>query len=233
MQDEIGQGKQEGYALGDDRRQGGARNAHARPGDEDIIQEDVQHRGNGDEKRGQLGLTQTAEDGPQAVVAIDEDHAEAAGAVVAAGVRPHRRGRVEKLHHQVRQHQAHDAQRHGGKEGDGQQRADGAADVLLLPRAHLLAQQDLAAEAEGHADHHDEHLHEPADARCGQAARADIVAHDEHVHHIVEGLEDVAHDDGNGIGHKLPEQGPLGHVPDHGFFHGCSFGVRIGQSKGL
>ena len=79
--------------------------------------------------------------------------------------------------------------------------------------ANLLAQQNLCAKAEAHADAQ-EHIQQlTANANGGKSRRTNHLAHHHHVHHAVNGLECIGKGNGNGEDRKLSKHRALGHVP--------------------
>ena len=82
----------------------------------------------------------------------------------------------------------------------------------------MLGDEDLAAVGEAHADAGDQLDHLAANGDGREAGAAADLAHHDGVHHVVELLQNIGKDKGNGKGDELPGNVALGVVDDDGFF---------------
>ena len=183
------QGEEEADGLADDRGQGCAPGPHLHRAHEEDIQDHVDHRGDGDEHEGMLRIAHAAQDRADQVIAVDEHHAVDAGNAVLPGVFPDLVRRVEPGDDSLVGEQEDDHDDHGQAFQQGKKRTDHLAHQVRAPCADVAGDQDLAGVGKAHGHESDQHQHLAADSYGGQAFRADEVADDDHVHHVVDQLQ--------------------------------------------
>ena len=108
------------------------------------------------------------------------------------------------------------AQHNGREHGEGKQRADGLLHLLMLFRAHLLGQKNLAAGAEARTDKRQKIHQPPAGGNCRQSGRAHKVPHHGHIHQIIDRLQQVRQHKRKCEIQELPRHRALGQVIDKG-----------------
>ena len=94
---EISQCGQETDGLSDDGSQSGAKGFPAETDHKNQIQDQIQHGGDSNEHKGTFGVTQTAHDGADNVIAIDKYQAEHTGGGIGHGLIPGFGGRIQQI----------------------------------------------------------------------------------------------------------------------------------------
>ena len=92
---------------------------------------------------------------------------------------------VEEKHTEHGQHQS-------GAQNQGEHGADGAPDPFVIACADILGQQDLTGVGKAHGQKQRQMHHVAANGHGGKAGLSDELTDDDHVHHIVNGLQQVA-----------------------------------------
>ena len=105
----------------------------------------------------------------------------------------------------------------GQQETEGEQRADGVTQTLLVARADMLGDDDLSGRGEAHGDEEEESSDLAAVGGGGQTGGADELTDDDHISHVISLLEQVCKDKGERKGQELLQRIAAGQVPYHGF----------------
>ena len=184
------QRKQEAHRLPDHRCQRSALRAHLHRADKQDIQDHVQYGSDGDKHERMLGIPHAAQDRAHQVIPVDEHHAPDAGDAVLAGIFPDIFRGVQPPQDFLVGKQEDDHDNHGQAFQQGKQRADHVAHLVIPPGAHIPGNQDLSCVGKAHSHKGDQHQHFAADGNGGQAARADKVADHDHIHHVVDHLQE-------------------------------------------
>ena len=184
-------------ALRDDRRDGRAFRPHANRAEEDIVEHDVQHAGDGDEVHRTARVAEPAENRRNDVVCGNQRNAERA--VIEVVMRAND-GLLRRRHDgdEMRQQCDHNSrERDGDAEEQRDRVADGARDRHLVARTDRARNRDRRAHREADDDDR-HHVHDLAADRDGRdARRAPKLADDEEIGHAVERLEKIRNQIGN------------------------------------
>ena len=217
------QAQQAGDRLGNDGGPGHARHTHAEVRHEGDVQHDVQQAGDNQEKQRENAVTQAAQDAGEDVVQraaqdAQEDDLQVGDSAGGNGFRGLDHG-DERGGGQV----AH----HGHQQARGQGQGDGAAHHLVQGGAILRAEVLGGQDARAGGDAHEQHQQQVKDGACGthggQGGIADIPAHDNGVHRVVQLLGQVADKQRHGELDQPAHGAALGHVlyAEEGFDTGC------------
>ena len=93
--------------------------------------------------------------------------------------------------------QGHD---HRTEDQEGGHGADETGHFLLQSGAEILGNDDLGGTGEAHSDETEKGLHVAADGQAGQTGLAYHLTHHNHIHYIVEHLQQVGHKQREGEG---------------------------------
>ena len=230
------QGEEETGGLADDRRQGGAAGTQPHRADEQQVQDQVQHGGDGDEHERMLRVAHAAQDGGNEVVSVNEQGTVNAGDGILPGIFQDGIRRIQPGQDILigEQEDDHDDHGQGGKQRE--ERTHHFPDQVAPVFTDVAGDQDLSCVGETHGDKGDEHHHLAADGNGGKAFRTDHLANDDHVHHVVDHLEQAGEEQGHGkteqrsrnaAGRQVADQFfSLAHLP-------APQKVRTKQSPGL
>ena len=130
---------------------------------------------------------------------------------VGDGVGQHIRRRTHPPQQLGCQHHAHHRQDQAAGDAEGQTGVDGQLEIFPVPSAVVLGDQHARAQggALQEADNHKDQIGRGTDG--GQGLLADKVADDQGVGGVVELLEQIAQEDGDGEGHQPLPDGALQH----------------------
>ena len=164
-----------------------------------------------------LAVAHAPENGGNHVVAEDGDHAAEVCKRIVVGVFHGRLGDVHQLEGPVAEAEGEHRAAGGQDEAEGEQGADGVFQLVPVPGADVLGDDDLPGVGEAHADKEEEHGQLAAVGGGGQAGGAHILADDDHVRHIVDLLQQVGEDEGQSEGEQLLHGAAGGKILDDGF----------------
>ena len=187
---------EEAHTLADHRCQSRTEGPHAQPGHEHQIQHQIDHRGYGDENKGVLGIAHASENGADQVIAVDEHQTQHAGHAVLPGiVETFRRG-IHGVQECVQTEITYNGQSHGADKRHGEHGADGTANSVPVACTDVLGQDHLSGVGEAHHQKCEEMQHVAADGYCGKSLSAHKLPDDDHIHHVVDRLEQVGAEQG-------------------------------------
>ena len=185
---EVGDGKNEAGCLRDDRCQCGAEHFHAHSGHQHQIQNQVEHRRNGNEHEGTSAVAHAAQDGADDVVAVNEHQTYQTGDGIIHGVLIGFGRGVEDVQHPVADEEA----AHGNQQRDAQQEGkhgtDGMLHIVHAARAHIARHQHLTGRGEAHGHKGEQMQHIAADGNGAHTCAPNELADNDHVHNVVNRL---------------------------------------------
>ncbi len=200
------------HALGNDGGQGHAPDAHVEVQHEKKVQHRVQHRGDDKEQERPAAVTHRAEDAGAHVVDQQAHDAGEVDGEVGRGLRHHLRRRVHQPQQRGGQAHADAGEGHAHDQRDDDGGVDGPGHLFLHFGAVVLTDDHTGAAAEPH-EKADEHVDDGAHAaHGGEGLVGHEVAHHPGVHHIVELLEHVARQQGQGKQDQVPGDAARGHI---------------------
>ena len=215
LPDDVDQAEQGGDALRNDCRPRRAAAALLKAENEPVVETDVQKAGDDQEDDGGDAVAKGADNVGNQAVADQRERSREHDEHVVVG---HLVDFVRRVHHAQDERRAqaaddggHRAEDEGDDDGDGH----GMAHVVIVLRAEPLRRDDGQAGCQPE----EEAEHEKHDAACAADGRQGAVAKrppdDRRVRHVVELLEDVADQQGNGKPQKQFHRIACGHVFCH------------------
>ena len=220
--------------MGDDRGQGRAVYPHAESSDEEQVQHHVDHRGHDQVVQGVTAVAHGLEDARRRIVEDDEDNPVKIDAEIQNGIGQHAFGRAHPDEQAGGEQHARDGGDHAGHQAEGHRGVHGHLHARVVPRA-VVARDDHAGPREDTAEqpHHQENQVAGGTHRRQRVASQKI-AHHQGIHHVVELLEKVAPEQGQGKLYDVPPDGPLRHERC-AFLHACIAGPSVKQvfARGL
>ena len=192
------QGKEETDRLADDRREGGAEGAQPGRPDQQDIQNHVDDRGKSDEQEGMLRVAHAAQNGGNQVIAVDERDPEDTGDAVLPGIFPDVIGSIQPAQDSLIAEEKDDHDDESQAFEQREERADHLTHQVVPSAADITGDQDLPGIGKAHGHEGDQHQDFAADGDRGEASRADKLAYDDHVDHVVDHLEQTGKEQGQG-----------------------------------
>ena len=177
--------------MGSDRGPGRAGGAHGTRPYQQYIQQDVENRGGTHEKERRFGIAQALQNGADCVVAKDEYGSPADDLHIAAGVRIGLRRNIQRPEQRLIDGKAEHGNHNGGRQRQEKQHSDGVTLSLLVARPLVLGNQNAPAHGQADTEGIDDKAQHGGIADGGQADLAHNFPHHQHIHHIVEGLQQV------------------------------------------
>ncbi len=195
---QVDQRGQETDGLCNDGGQSGTEGLPAKADHKDQIQNDIQNGSNSDEQEGPLGVTQSTHNGADDVVAVNENQAEHAGSRVSHSLIPGFRGRVHNAQDLTAEDQADGRHADGTQDEEGGHGADKAGELVPQTGADVHGDDDLAGIGEAHGQEGQQSQYVAAHGDAGQAGGAHHLTHHDHVHQIVDSLQQVGQEQRDG-----------------------------------
>ena len=214
---EIDDRNDEGHRLGQDRGQGCTRGGHAEGSHKDQVQDHVQQGGDGDEEEGPGGISHAPQDGGNGIVPVDEEHARTADGAVGHGLREGLRRRIHQRGELPGKQNADGGDDQAQSQNEGEEIADDPGQRLPpVALADVLGDDDLPGLSEAHGDE-GQKVHEVcADGHGGQTGAAHELPDNDHVHDVVEELEEIRQNEGDGKTDQLAGYAADRQIVDHG-----------------
>ena len=136
-------------------------------------------------------VAHAAHHGADGVVAVDERQAGHADRGIGKRLRERLRRRVHDAEHAPPQHQRRSAQRQRQQAEKGEHRADEPPHVARPPRAQVLRDDHLPGVGKAHRHEREKVAHVAADGHGRKPDLAERPADDDHVHHVVDDLQQI------------------------------------------
>ena len=207
-----------GEALAEYGGDGSTHGPHAKAPHQNDIHHDIHHGGQRDEHEGMLGVAHAAEHGRDHVVAVDEDQTGNTHGGIGQSLVPGGGGGVHQGEDTPTEDQAHHAEHQGAGRQEGEHGAYKGAHLFPLSRADVLGDDDLSRVGKAHGQEGQKVGHVAAHRYGGQAHRAQDTAHDDHVGHVIDHLQQIGEKQGRGKPQKLFGDIALGKVGDKTLF---------------
>ena len=216
--DHKGQAGQTGHTLGDDGGQSGPGHAGMAVQDQEQVQGDVQHRGDGKEIHGCFAVPQGPDHRSQQIIeegggdAQEDDEDIPVGPIKDVLRGPHHGedGAAE----QAGEHCQHHGEQGGQPPGVGHT----AAHLAVISGSHALGHRNGEAVAHPHAEADDKEVDGAGGADRGQGGGAQQLPHDHGVHHVIKLLEQHSEQGGQGETPNEPHRAACGEISGHGSF---------------
>jgi hypothetical protein len=178
--------------------QGGAADAEPQRADEQHHERDVEHAREGEEPQRRPGVADRPDDRGEEVEEHQRAGAEEAHLREGGGLRHQRRRGLQQRERRAGQQGRPGGEQHAGRAGEDRAGGDRAAHGGGVARAERLRGRD--GEARGHAPGEPEQQEQQAagGADRGERVDAEVAADDDGVGELVELLDDVAHQQGDG-----------------------------------
>ena len=177
--------------MGSDRGPGRAGGAHGTRPYQQYIQQDVENRGNSYEKERRFRIAQALQNGADRVVAKDKYGPPADDLHIVAGIRISLGRNIQRLEQRLIDGKNEHGNHNRGRQRQEKQHSDGVMLSLLVARSLVLGHQNAPAHGQADTEGIDDKAQHRGVADGGQADLAHNFPYHQHIHHIVEGLQQV------------------------------------------
>ena len=182
------------------------------PQHEKEVQHRIQPGGYDEEVEGTAAVAHGPENSGTHVVDQQAHDAGEIDGEIGGGLRHDLRRRVHKTQQEGCQSQAQPGKGDAHKKGDHHGGVDGLGDLAVALGTVVLADDHTGAAAQAH-EKADQHVDDgPHTAHGGEGLVGHVVAHHPGVHHIIELLEHVARQQGQGKEDQMPGDAAAGHI---------------------
>ena len=181
----------EAESLADDSGQSGTGSTQVEFYNKQQIQHNVHAGSNCHKDKGMLGVTQTAEHCTHGIVTINEDQTGDANGGVAQSLLERFDGRVQNVQNLTAEHEADYTHSNCTGEKELECSADKPPQFIFSACADVLGDNNLGSSRETYRDESEEAGDVTADSNRRQTGLADCIADNDHVHHVVDNLQQV------------------------------------------
>ena len=210
----ICQAQRAGNRLRKHRRQRSARHAHRDHSNKQDIQRNVEHAGDDQRHQRHHRIAQRAHDSRDPVIEHRARTAREDDGQVLIGIIHQRIRRLQKTQQPLRAQHA----QHGNERRRNQRNKNRAgkrlANLLFVARAVVLRNDDAHARGQAHHQRHQQIHRRARDAHRGQGLVPQISSDNEHIHKVIDALEQHAQQHRRAEFHQLRHDRSAGHVHD-------------------
>ena len=212
---QIDQRRDEAHALPYHRCKCSAENLHVEDDHEKIVQHYIENCCNRHEHERSFAVPHSPEDCRYYVVAVDEDQTYYAGDSVVHCIGIGFGRSVQSVQYRNTEEEAYQGNQKRCPEKKGKERSDRFLDFLTVPGADITGNQDLTCGGESHGHECQKVKQVSAYGDCAHARTADELTYDYHVHHVVDGLQGIGHEQRKRKEKKLLRNASFGQVLHH------------------